>query len=169
MLPMRNSPDRWSLDHLFLDQDGVPTLVEVKRSSDTRIRREVVGQMLDYAANGVANWAIDRIQTEWISSFQGVPIGNTLEEFLDKEHTPEEFWELVKTNLQAGKVRMVFVADEIPPELVRIIQFLSRQLDPASVFALEVRQFAGEANHTRTTNHWAEAKAIAPLVGKQMG
>ncbi|MBC8254985.1 MAG: hypothetical protein H8E35_13310, partial [Ardenticatenia bacterium] len=27
---------RWSLDHLFLDQDAVPTLVEVKRSSDTR-------------------------------------------------------------------------------------------------------------------------------------
>src|SRR5215207_1256434 len=40
---------RWSVDHLFLDQDAVPTLVEVKRSSDTRIRREVVGQMLDYA------------------------------------------------------------------------------------------------------------------------
>jgi hypothetical protein len=39
--------DRWSADHLFLDQDGVPTLVEVKRSSDSRIRREVVGQMLD--------------------------------------------------------------------------------------------------------------------------
>ncbi|MBS1252773.1 MAG: hypothetical protein MAG451_01815 [Anaerolineales bacterium] len=45
--------DQWSLDHLFLDQDGIPTLVEVKRSSDTRIRREVVGQMLDYAANAV--------------------------------------------------------------------------------------------------------------------
>jgi hypothetical protein len=39
--------NRWSLDHLFLDQDGVPTLVEVKRSTDTRIRREVVAQMLD--------------------------------------------------------------------------------------------------------------------------
>src|SRR5262249_20940385 len=35
--------DRWSLDHLFLDQDAIPTLIEVKRSSDTRIRREVVG------------------------------------------------------------------------------------------------------------------------------
>jgi hypothetical protein len=23
--------DRWAIDHLFLDQDGVPTLVEVKR------------------------------------------------------------------------------------------------------------------------------------------
>jgi hypothetical protein len=47
---------RWSLDHLFVDQDAIPTLVEVKRSSDTRIRREVVGQMLDYAANGTRYW-----------------------------------------------------------------------------------------------------------------
>lgn len=31
---------RWSVDHLFVDQDAVPTLVEVKRSTDTRIRRE---------------------------------------------------------------------------------------------------------------------------------
>lgn len=42
---------RWAVDHLLLDQDGRPTFVEVKRSNDTRIRREVVGQMLDYAAN----------------------------------------------------------------------------------------------------------------------
>lgn len=47
---------RWSLDHLFVDQDAIPTLVEVKRSSDSRIRREVVGQMLDYAANGTRYW-----------------------------------------------------------------------------------------------------------------
>jgi hypothetical protein len=53
--------ERWSLDHLFLDADGVPVLVEVKQASDTRARREVVAQMLDYAANGVAYWPIDRI------------------------------------------------------------------------------------------------------------
>src|ERR1700753_2162822 len=35
----------WSADHLFLDQDGIPTIVEVKRQSDTRLRREVVAQM----------------------------------------------------------------------------------------------------------------------------
>ena len=28
--------DRWSLDHLFIDQDAIPTLVEIKRSTDTR-------------------------------------------------------------------------------------------------------------------------------------
>jgi len=49
-----DEPLRGMLDHLFLDADGVPTLVDVKRSSDTRIRREVVGQLLDYAADGRA-------------------------------------------------------------------------------------------------------------------
>jgi hypothetical protein len=34
----------------------VPTFVEVKRASDTRARREVVAQMLDYAANGSVFW-----------------------------------------------------------------------------------------------------------------
>lgn len=53
---------RWSLDHLFLDQDGTPTFVECKRSSDTRIRREVVAQMLDYAANGIEYWSMERIR-----------------------------------------------------------------------------------------------------------
>ena len=59
------SPDEGSnvvyLDHLFLDQDGVPTLVEVKRSSDTRIRREVVGQMLDYASNAVVYLQVEEM------------------------------------------------------------------------------------------------------------
>src|SRR5260370_8548371 len=57
--------DRWALDHLFLDQDAVPTLVEVKRSSDTRIRREVVGQMLDYAANAVVYWPVEAIRSTY--------------------------------------------------------------------------------------------------------
>src|SRR4051794_166396 len=50
---------RWSLDHLYVDREGVPTLVEVKRSSDTRGRREVVAQMLDYAANARHSFSAD--------------------------------------------------------------------------------------------------------------
>ena len=37
---------RFSIDHLFLDQNAIPTIVEVKRSANTQIRREVVGQMM---------------------------------------------------------------------------------------------------------------------------
>lgn len=48
----------WAVDHMLVGAEGVPTLVEVKRSSDTRMRREVVGQMLDYAANASFNWPL---------------------------------------------------------------------------------------------------------------
>ncbi|MBI4523379.1 MAG: hypothetical protein HY695_06150 [Deltaproteobacteria bacterium] len=58
----QNRGDRWSLDHLFLDQDGIPTFVECKRASDSRARRQVVAQMLDYAANGLVYWSIDKLR-----------------------------------------------------------------------------------------------------------
>ncbi|HZL04320.1 MAG TPA: hypothetical protein VFE45_02675, partial [Coriobacteriia bacterium] len=64
-------PDQWSADHLFVDQEGIPTIVEVKRSSNTSIRREVVGQMLDYAANGVRYWPVDRLRDDLAARLGG--------------------------------------------------------------------------------------------------
>jgi hypothetical protein len=142
--------DRWSIDHLFLDQDAIPTLVEVKRSSDTRIRREVVGQMLDYAANAVVYWPVEYLRAQ----FEGACAGRNLDpeqelaSFLGPEEDPSSFWQQAKTNLQAGKVRLVFVADEIPSELRRIVEFLNQQMDPAEVLAVEIKQYTGEGLRT---------------------
>ena len=61
----QDGSDRWSLDHLFVDREGVPVRVEVKRASDTRVRREVVAQMLDYAANGVTYLPTERLVTKF--------------------------------------------------------------------------------------------------------
>lgn len=142
--------DRWSLDHLLLDQDGIPTFVEVKRSSDTRIRREVVGQMLDYAANAVVYWSVEQMSAafERDCEHDGIAPAERLPEFLGDERDPGEFWQLVKTNLQAGKIRLLFVADIIPQELRRIVEFLNEQMDPAEVLAVEVRLFEGEGMKT---------------------
>lgn len=141
---------RWSLDHLFLDQDGVPTLVEVKRQSDTRIRREVIGQMLDYAANCLVYWPVEGLQAdlEETSKARGVSMADALTEILGEGTNLEEFWSSVKTNLNAGRVRLLFVADRIPKELRRIIEFLNEQMDPAEVLGLELRQFAGQGLKT---------------------
>ncbi len=144
------SGGRWALDHLFLDQDGIPNLVEVKRSLDSRIRREVVGQLLDYAANAVVYWQIDRIraQFERMCQQQGIDPGQTLAESLQIDVSPDEFWGKVKTNLLAGRVRLVFVADQIPPSLQRMVEFLNRQMDPAEVLAVEIKQYASENQTT---------------------
>lgn len=134
--------DRWSLDHLFLDRQGVPVLVEVKRASDTRARREVVAQMLDYAANGVAYWPIDRIIQAYIetTAAAGLEPDLNLATFLEGADA-DSFWRSVEANLRSGRVRMLFVADRIPKELARIVEFLNEQMRPAEVLAIEVEQY----------------------------
>jgi len=137
---------RWSLDHLFLDQDAIPTLVEVKRSTDTRIRREVIGQMLDYAANAVAYWPVEEIKAKFESRCKedgGDPEAE-LVGLLGEGQDASTFWQQVKSNLQAGRVRLIFIADEIPPELRRVVEFLNSQMDAAEVLAIEVKRFVGE-------------------------
>ena len=143
--------DRWSLDHLFVDQDGVPTLVEVKRASDPRARREVVAQMLDYAANSVVYWPVERMRQRFEHTCAGE--NRDPEEALkvllsDPEAQPDAFWGQVDLNLRAGRIRMVFVADIIHPELKRIVEFLNKQMSPADVLAIELRHYTGQGLRT---------------------
>ncbi|MFN4230793.1 hypothetical protein [Parvibaculum sp.] len=144
----KSGADRWAVDHVFLDQDGIPTLVEVKRSSDTRLRREVVGQMLDYAANATAFWTAEKLRSSFevrCSAFEQQAT-TLLAEFIGQDNGEEKFWEDVKTNLEAGRIRMIFVADEIPSELTKIIEFLNWQMNPAEVLGVEVRQFRADSH-----------------------
>jgi hypothetical protein len=147
-----DGPGRWSVDHLFLDQEGVVTLVEVKRSSDPRLRREVVGQMLDYAAHMAHAWSSQAIRElfENRCTRDGLDSVRLLADLLERLCGPEDFWEQVRENLALGRIRLVFVADQVPPELARVVHFLNGQMDPAQVLALEIQQYVG-VNFTMLT------------------
>lgn len=41
-------------------------------------------------------------------------------------------------------MRLLFVADEIPPQLRRIVEFLNQQMDHTEVLAIEIKQYVGE-------------------------
>ena len=141
---------RWSLDHLFIDEQAVPTLVEVKRSADTRIRREVVGQMLDYAANGVVYWPAERLRTDFETrcAREGRDAGEVFRESLGDEVELERFWDDVEQNLRSGRIRLLFVSDIIPPELRRVIEFLNERMSPTEVLDVEIKQYVGQGNLT---------------------
>lgn len=146
-----NESDRWSLDHLFLDQDGIPTFVECKRATDTRTRREVVAQMLDYAANGVEYWNIDRLRQAAAETAQSRgkslddEIGNMLGES-ENGADVEGYWEKVEANLHNRRVRLVFVSDSTPRELRRLVEFLNEEMSNVEVLAVEVKQFQREGD-----------------------
>jgi len=143
------SGGRWSLDHLFIDQEAVPTLVEVKRSDDTRIRREVVGQMLDYAANGVVYWPAERLRADFEArcATEGKDAEEVFRESLGDLEL-ERFWDEVEQNLRSGRIRLVFVSDVIPPELRRVIEFLNERMSPTEVVGVEIKQYVGHGNLT---------------------
>jgi hypothetical protein len=142
--------NRWAIDHLLLDQNGRPTFVEVKRSSDTRIRREVTGQMLDYAANAQAYWPEDRIRALAAEASGGLDaLEVKLREFLSNgedeqdDLDTEAYWTSVDRHLRNGEVRLLFVADRIPTELRRIIEFLNEHMPLVEVLGIEIRQYEG--------------------------
>lgn len=131
------------IDLLCLDEEGLVNIIEVKRCCDSRIRREVIGQIFDYASNLCYSSDVSTLHNYYLQSLSGgvggvdqSPLYNTLE--------TEEYWEKVRVNLQAGKIRLIITADGIPENLKRIIEFLNKQMNPAELIGIDLRKFGHE-------------------------
>ena len=160
----------WAVDHLLIDQHARPTLVEVKRGSNREIRRTIVGQMLDYAATAASVWSerdMRRIFEE-SSDNPDDEIGNLLGD--DSEPDIDAFWEQVAVNLDANRLRLLFVADEIPNELERVVKFLNEQTrDNLEVLAVEVKRYPGRSTQTLVSRVIGQTNTRAPLNNARNG
>ena len=143
---------RWAIDHLMIDQDAVPTLTEVKRGSNPEIRRTIVGQMLEYAAHAAQTWTADELRRTFEKSTneRGLDPSHELATLLqaDGEADADRFWRDVSTNLAARRLRLLFVADDIPDPLERVVEFLNGQMPGIEVLAVEIKQFRGKSTQT---------------------
>ena len=134
---------RWSIDFFFVDQFAIPTLVECKRCDDTRSRREVIAQMLEYAANGHHYWTASEMRShaEFVAGgAEALSISLPLFAQTD-DRTVEGFFTLVEHNLREAKMRLVFFLDESPNELRSLVDFLNRQMTNTEVCIVEARQY----------------------------
>lgn len=136
--------DRWSVDFLFADQHAMPTFIECKRFADTRSRREVVGQMFEYAANGHYYWTKDLLRD--FAERYAEEHGTTLEDsFLSLEasdvDTVDAYFEKLQDNLREGQLRIVFFLEESPMELRSLVDFLNRQMERSEILLVEAQQF----------------------------
>jgi hypothetical protein len=135
--------NRWSIDFFIVDQDAVPTFVECKRSADIRSRREIIGQMLEYAANGHYYWTSDTIKNyaEQTASKNGLTIDEVLSELHPtNEESVEVFFDKVQDNLREGQLRLVFFMEDSPMELRSVVDFLNRQMERSEVLLVEAQQ-----------------------------
>ena len=143
---------RWALDHLLVDQDARPTLAEVKRGWNPEIRRTIVGQLLEYAAHASETWKAAELREtfERIAEEGGTDPQEELDRLLQKgaEADADAFWDEVERNLDANRLRLLFISDRIPDELARVVTFLNEQMPDIEVLAVEIKRFQGESNQT---------------------
>lgn len=140
------------LDHFMVDKFGVPVLVEVKLMSNPEIRREVVGQMMEYAAR--------------ISHYDSAELQELFAKRTNKEAPVEDsrkFWGTVSSNLRAGRMRLVFASDEIPNALKLIIEMLDRTMRFIDVYGVEIKKHADDGQEFLSTSFVLNtAKALIP-------
>lgn len=157
----------WAVDHLIVDQDAVPTLVEVKRGSSREIRRMIVSQMLEYAAHAAESWSADELRRAFKqqSIARKTDADTEVAALLDQEDDDEivdRFWQSVATNLAAKRLRLLFVADEIPDELARTVEFLNAQMPDIEVLAIEIKRFHGLSAQTLVPRVIGRSSAALP-------
>lgn len=117
-------------DIVVVGAEGDVTLVECKLASNPQVRREIVGQMFDYASR-LWNMDVDDFAARW---------QNRTQESLFGEGIAENFplREALARTLAEGKFRIVLAVDAINPALKRMVEYLNFMSGPStSVIAVE--------------------------------
>jgi hypothetical protein len=153
---------RWNIDFLFVDQDAVLTFVECKRHDDTRSRREVIAQVLDYAANAPRLWRSDDLRHA--AEVTQRKHGRTLEEAVkqldsDKGETADLFDRAV-ANLMERKLRIVLFLEAAPPELKTLVEFLVTEFSRIQIVLVEAKRYRSDGLEVVAPTVWGYTEQV---------
>lgn len=151
----------WSLDHLFIDQNSILTLVETKLFQNPESRREVIGQIIEYAASAPESWSGGRARQKatefWSNQNPPEELDGILQREFGEDLDIEEFWKKAEENLRDRKIRLIIATDELRSEVRRMIEYLNNEMQNTEVLGLELK-FYGEQT---------ESMVLVPLLAGQ--
>lgn len=133
----------FSLDFLFVDQDGIPTFVEAKRCNDPRARRDIIGQVLEYVANAQAYWQETDIEQALTRTYgtEQKAIEAIRQHQGDASLTLAYFSSALLQQVRESAVRIVLFLEKSSYELRTLVEFLNQQLKTITVIIVEARQY----------------------------
>ena len=154
------------IDVLLVDSDGVITVVECKLGANRQSRREVVGQLIDYAS-ALRGTTYDDFAATFAKCNQSVALEDAVEAGAGAVLDAEAFRANTGSRLAKGEFRLVIAVDEINDDLQRAVEFLNENSTGNIVFfALEVgyfRQGEVEILAPRTFGHEVEIAGKGPV------
>ena len=175
-----------SIDLLCIDKDGLLTVVETKLRRNREARREVIGQIIEYASY-VSQWTPDnvyRIANEYFAkptgvhqSYEGKTLEVIMKEIAGDEFLDEDFRSKIGQNLRDGRIRLIIAVDELIEPLRATVTFLNSHGN-FDVLLLQVTDFqeseakkvlvpllfgysAKSSGGGRETKHWDKISFLA--------
>ncbi len=118
------------IDNLYISPQGYLTIVETKLWRNPEARREVVGQIVDYAQD-MSTWNFEKLDAA-VKQFNqkynksGAGIIETIRKYTDLD--PSEESDLIDTitrNLQKGRFLLLIAGDGIREEVEALADFLN--------------------------------------------
>ena len=138
-----------SIDLLCIDKDSLLTVVETKLRRNREARREVIGQIIEYASY-VSQWTADdvyRIANEYFAKstrmpecYKGKTLETIMQEIIGPELLDEDFRAKIEQNLRDGRIRLIIAVDELIEPLRATVTFLNSHSN-FDVLLLQVTDF----------------------------
>jgi hypothetical protein len=140
------------IDNLFISPKGYLTIVETKLWRNPQARREVVGQIIDYAKElkRFSYEDLDGRVRAYNRDYNGKNLGlfaSMVEQNLLTEHDEKLFVDLVEKNLSNARFLLLVVGDGIRESVWRMAEFLNsapHMLYNIALVELEVYKLSGE-------------------------
>lgn len=127
-------------DIVILDEDGSITVVECKLASNRQMRREVLGQVLDYASR-LWRMPIETFESAWIRADK-----QAASPFAQLDDADGRIRSTVQANLDKGRFDLVLAVDSINEDLRRMVEYLNTVTEASTAVVLVefVRLYDGD-------------------------
>jgi hypothetical protein len=142
---MEVSAGSGSIDLLLLGSDAVVTIVETKLAKNPESRREVVGQVLEYAAYA-ADWSLEdvrRIANGYLAGRFDEVLGEFLGSELEDTSGTDEYLGRLAQNLKDGHLRLIVASDRLLETARKTITFVNRNSN-FEIYLLQITCYEDE-------------------------
>lgn len=120
-----------SIDNLFMSPQGYLTIVETKLWRNPEARRQVVGQIIDYAKD-ISRWSVEELESrvrDYNQQFRDSNFGilDTLRLVKQIEEADEPaIVDTISRNIQRGRFLLLVVGDGIRESIEEMVDFLTQ-------------------------------------------
>ena len=133
----------------------VPTIVETK-VNNPEIRRKIIGQGYGYLTSLslelTGKQIVDAARRYWKNQYS-----SEIQKRLDiKDLNPKE----IERNLKKPRFRLIFVADFIPRELRKFVEFINNASRGIDVYAVQLEQFLLDDKKIISVNTWGPTESV---------